>query len=178
VNSSDLIKAIQEMVAVVAIGPSALRGQGAPGVIAAAREYLAELDLRKFAVGRQDRFDDQLDVATDRLCSRFPRGAQNWGAARKGLNLFLRDSFYNRFLCQHFHLEVAEKFYEIPLDGIIARGLIKRDSAQQLPRWKGIKYLNRDTSGSYQSFALIVAQEYGISRVHLDTILWIQGRQD
>jgi len=46
----ELVKAIQKMVAVVTIGPSALRGQGAPGVISAARDFLANLDLHRFSL--------------------------------------------------------------------------------------------------------------------------------
>ncbi len=98
----EFISGIQKRVAVAAIGPSALRGQGAPGVIAAARQFLAALALEQFAVPTQAGFDRVLDKATEDLQRAFPVRARHWESARKALNLFLRDTFYSLYLSDDF----------------------------------------------------------------------------
>jgi hypothetical protein len=50
----EFTKMIQIMVAIFAVGPSALRSQGAPGVIAAARHYVSNMDLARFSISSQD----------------------------------------------------------------------------------------------------------------------------
>lgn len=88
---------VQRYVAVTTIGPSALRNQGSAGVIKAAQNYLAIIDLGAFRTKDERTFLRVLDTATEKLTHTLPRGAQNWGAARKACNLFLRDICYNRF---------------------------------------------------------------------------------
>jgi hypothetical protein len=46
-----------------------------------------------------------------------------------------------------------------------------------LPRWLGVKYLKVDDSKAYQAFALTLAGRMGVTRVHLDTYLWVEGRR-
>jgi hypothetical protein len=175
-EDSEFTKAIQKMLAITAVGPSALRSQGAPGVIGAARRFLSDLDIAQFSVRSQSSFDALLDDATETLRRSFPANARHWGAARKALNLFLRDAFYNHYLNPRNGLEVAEEFLEIPLDGVIAQALRSRDQAKRLPRWKGVKYLDREVSRVYQEFASELAKRYKLARVHLDALLWTEGR--
>jgi len=47
-EQNSLIKKFQERVAMISIGPSTLRGQGACGIVKAARKYLADLNLAEF----------------------------------------------------------------------------------------------------------------------------------
>lgn len=171
-----LTRAMQARTAVAALGPSALRGQGASGVIAAARAYLAKMNLGAFAVERESAFRRRLDAKTDRLMRAFPRPARSWGAARKAINLFLRDALYNVYLREAFNLAVARNWYELPLDSATARGLRSRDGGSSLPRWLGVKHLTHVVSDEYQRFALSVAQSRGIARVHLDVFLWVAER--
>jgi len=172
----ELRKHLQQFVAVTTIGPSALRGQGASGVVDAARKYLAKIDLRVFATKEQNNFIKQLDKHTKLLQRSFPKNARNWGAARKAINLFLRDAYYNQFLNNYYHLDRAVSFYEIPLDGVIGEKLYKLGKMRGLPRWETIKGLTVETSKLYQDFAQHVASTYGVQRVHLDAILWTEGR--
>jgi hypothetical protein len=67
-----LINAIQRREAVLAIGPSTLRGQGRSGVVAATRDFLKKLDLRRFSVDRETVFRRRLDKATDELRQSLP----------------------------------------------------------------------------------------------------------
>jgi hypothetical protein len=65
---------IQRYLAITAIGPSALRNQGSGGVIKAARNYLAAIDLGAFRTKNQQAFLNVLDGATEALKRAFPKG--------------------------------------------------------------------------------------------------------
>jgi hypothetical protein len=168
---------MQRSVAVTAIGPSSLRNQGASGVIDAARNFLAILDLRAFQDGNISNFLSQLDKITNKLLLALPKKAQNWGAARKAVNLFLRDALYNQYLANEFNLQKTEPWLEIPLDGAVARGLKKLGTRAELPVWPGLKRLSPETSGEFQVFAKGVAKSRGLARVHLDIYLWLEERK-
>src|SRR5262249_39672812 len=157
----------------IAVGPSALRKQGAPGVIAAARAFLKCLDLRSFVRPEGSAFLSELDAATVSLQEILPTGARHWGAARKALNLFLRDALYCADLATHYRLEVIRGWLEVPLDRHVALGLRRYPKLSGgLPRWAGIKHLTQQASGEYQEVACAVAQEEGMARVDLDVIFW------
>ena len=172
----NLIDAIHVKVAISAIGASALRGQGAAGVVAAARDYLGNMRLGEFCVSRESQFRNRLDADTEKLLRAFPSKGRSWGAARKALNLFLRDAFYNAYLRKHFGLADAEYWYELPLDSAVARGLRRLAAKRSLPPWDGLKRLKPHQSQAYQEFAATVARERGIARVHLDAYLWVAER--
>jgi hypothetical protein len=104
-----------------------------------------------------------------------PRPARSWGLARKCLNIFLRDCFYNAYLRDAYGLVVAESWLEVPLDSVVAEGLNKNLTVA-LPRWPGVKRVTPDLSARYQDEALNLSRDWGITRVHLDTYLWVAGR--
>jgi len=91
------------------------------------------------------------------------------------LNIFLRDCFYNAYLSDAYALAVAEPWFEVPLDSVVAEGL-KKHLTVALPRWPGVKRLTPDLSARYQEGALILSRTWRITRVHLDTYLWVAGR--
>jgi len=168
---------MQRYIAVTTIGPSALRNQGSRGVIKAAQRHLAQLDLRVFRTDGEAAFLRVLDAQTEELKRVLPRGARNWGAARKALNLFLRDICYNRFLCERHGLSTCEDWMEIPLDSLVATALKRKGKRGELTRWPGLNGLTPDLSSRFQAFAKRVASEQGISRVHLDMRLWTVERE-
>ena len=172
---SDLARAIKTRVAIIAVGPSTARGQGTSGVVAALRTALDRVHLEKFATARQKRFAAALESSTERVRAALPRPARSWGLARKCLNIFLRDCFYNRFLCEAHDLGVAEAWFEVPLDRAVADGL-NANSGSGLPTWPGVKRLTPDISALYQYEASSLSRTRGISRVHLDTFLWVANR--
>ncbi len=57
----EFIIQLQRRTAQAAVGASALRNQGAPGVIRAARESLGTLKLRELGRANRSRFRDLLD---------------------------------------------------------------------------------------------------------------------
>jgi hypothetical protein len=167
------IKWLHYRIAGLAIGRSTLRNQGAPGVIAGARRFLRTVKLEKFCVGTSNDFKKVLDNQTEELRKQLPRGTQNWGTARKELNIFLRDILYNRHLCKHYRISHIEKWLEVPLDSYVVKGLTKDNPrTDRLPRWSSIKRLTPETSEAYQKVAQIVAKKEGVVPVHLDIKYW------
>ena len=171
IDSSDFLRAAQSRTARIAVSASATRGQGG-GTVKAGREFFRTLPLHRFAVTSAKTFRIQLDEATDDLRRALPQRARSWGLARKLTNIFLRDALYTTYLCEKHGLDVAEKFFEIPLDSITSRHLRKCAGRGVLPRWQGVKHLKPDASDRYQTYAVELAQASGLARVHLDTYWW------
>lgn len=176
--TQDFISAIQRRTAQVAVSASAARGQGAPGLVKAAREYLAKLPLAQFGVSRPVLFRARLDQTTRQLKDVLPEKGRNWGVARKLLNIFLRDALCTTYLSEHFRLESGKGFYELPLDSITASHLRREVPRGQLPRWLGVKHLVVEVSDQYQAAAATVANAHGIARVHLDAFWWAGPRSE
>ena len=169
------IETVQRRVAVVAIGPSTLRGQ-IRGTVAACREFLASLPLEQLPASSAGRFQDWLDRQTEDLLDQLPASDRPWGAARKALNIFLRDSLYNQYLNASYGLDRAEPWLEIPLDSAVARGFGAAAGQHALPQWPGVKHLTREVSDEYQRFAAEHACSLGVARVNLDMYLWLENR--
>ena len=164
-------------IANLAVGPSTVRNQGARGVTRAAREALKKVELSQFKVVAPSKFRSLLDAETMAVCKRFPKGARNWGAARKCLNIYLRNILYSRYLCDAYRFERLEVLLEVPLDGDIARRLRAEDEGRLLPRWQTIKGLTVETSDQYQQIAHAVATRKKLHRVHLDLLYWRRSQK-
>jgi hypothetical protein len=171
-SRSLFIEKLVRRTAQAAIGPSALRNQGAAGVISGARSAAAALDLRRLGTRTSDSFPKFLDVVTAEFLEHFPPNAKHWGAARKAANLFLRDAVYNVDLSAEFRLSAVRSFLEVPLDRDIATGLLGQPEGSQLPEWSSIKGLKPETSAKYQLVASAVAIRNGVNRVDLDVYFW------
>lgn len=175
-NRTQFLETLRFRVAEVAIGPSSLRNQGAPGVIAAARAFLKGLDLASFSVTEPKLFLPRLDEATCALQKALPPEGRTWGGARKALNLFLRDALYCSDLAAHFRLDAVREWLEVPLDSYVAQGLRGyKPLASNLPRWKGVIHLCPEVSDLYQQVASAVTREELEARVDLDVIFYRAG---
>ncbi len=159
----------------LAANGSSLRNQGAPGVVGAARTFLEGVDLGSFVASDSNGFAGLLDQTTDQLCSSFPEGARNWGAARKVLNLFLRDCLYNTYVAEAYGLLRIRTWLEVPLDSQVARGLLTSPLGNQLPEWPGLKYVTPAQNSQYQVVAASIAGSLGVARVDLDLWYWRQN---
>ena len=83
---------LRAYLAATTIGPSTLRNQGAKHVIKAARAFLADLDPNRFrGVRDEQEYLNVLDKITRELKHCLPAHAHHWGAARKSINLFMRE---------------------------------------------------------------------------------------
>lgn len=178
-DKNDFIKLSQRRIALTCIGPSAIRNQGASGLIQTSRAFFEEninlLEFRKVFITKH--CESYLDDLTDKLNMRFPSEGKSWGAARKGLNLFFRDAVCNTYLADFLNLPTdfeenlkALQRLEIPLDRDVATAL--NSEYPDLPKWKTIKSLVKSTNKLYQDMALVYADNKGIPRVHLDLIFW------
>jgi hypothetical protein len=169
---SELLTRMQRHVAQLAANGSSLRNQGAPGVVAAARLFLADLDLGRFIAGDETTFAAALDRATEDLQRTFPEGARNWGAARKVLNLFLRDCLYHTYLAGAYGLRRLRYWLEVPLDSQVAGRLRKGAEEGTVPPWCQIKRLTPAESTPYQAEASRRALIEKVARVDLDLWFW------
>lgn len=175
--SALFLEKLRRRTAQAAIGPSALRNQGAPGVIAAARSVAEAIDLSRYSTryGKTKNCEDILsflDEDTNTMLAQFPQSAQSWGAARKGLNLFLRDASYNVDLSREFELVAVRSHLEVPLDRHVGEALRYELEGAELPHWGSIKMLQPAASAEYQKVALQVAKRFGVARVDLDVFFW------
>jgi hypothetical protein len=171
-TDEEFIKIIKRHTAELAVGASALRNQGGKGLVSTAREYFKKVDLAAYGLCKtQARFLERLNRDTDDLKEAFPEGAKHWGTARKAMNLFLRDAFYNRFLCDLFRLTQIEKWLEIPLDYDVATSLTT-STHDHLPKWTAIKNLKPDDNTMFQQAAKVVGSRHRLARVHVDLLYW------
>lgn len=163
----DLPDLVRHHITKSVIGPSSARGLLSKGTIQYVRDFLRDLDTRQFT--KRGEFSARLNRATRALAAKVPA---HWGAARKFLNLYLREITYDFFLREKYHLERIEHLLEVPLDSNVAKALRKEEEGARLPRWRGVIHLTPDASAQYQSVAVAVAARMGICRVHLDLLYW------
>ena len=171
----DFITTLQRKVAFTAVGPSALRGQG-KGVLRTSQDFFAQMSLARVPKSSAKRYQLWLDRQTESLLNSLPIKNRPWGAARKAINLFLRDALYNKYLSKQFKLQSIETWLEVPLDSAVAKGLKLHSDRGELPRWPGLKNLKPNISECFQVFASKQATLKGIARVHLDMYLWLDNR--
>lgn len=173
------IKNMQRRIAQISVGASALRNQGAKGIIDICREYFENsIDLKVFVSSlKSGNHKSYLDKHTSQLLDKFPENGKSWGAARKGLNLFFRDVVYNLYLANHLGIPLNKKAndailkdLEVPLDKDVAMGITSKCS--NLPKWKSIKNLTAKESEKYQSKASEYAKTLDIPKVHIDLEFW------
>lgn len=177
------IEGVQRRISIISVSASALRNQGASGIVDASRLYFhEEIKLVDFfkAVSSSNSYKRYLDTHTTKLLKTFPSSGKSWGAARKGLNLYFREVVYNKFISDYYGLpNDINKFnkmfayLEVPLDRDVAMG-IRQNSPEELPEWKSIRELKKAKSELYQEAANHIAKEKGTIRIHLDLIYWRQ----
>jgi hypothetical protein len=130
------------------------------------------MKLGEFSVATRSTFETVLEQHTQRLMGHFPRKARkNWGAARKSLNIFLRDVIYCRQLCAYYDLSRLEPWLELPLDSNTYAGL-EKDSRNKIQRWRGVKALEPSLSTDLQAVASEIAKRLRRNRVDLDVKYW------
>lgn len=173
------IKRMQRRIAQISVGASALRNQGAKGIIGICREYFENtIDLKEFSSNlKTGNHKLYLDKHTSQLLDKFPENGKSWGAARKGLNLFFRDVVYNLYLANFLNIPVEKeankivlKDLEVPLDKDVATGLMSKFS--DLPKWQSIRKLTQKESNIYQEKASEYAKDLSVPKVHLDLEFW------
>lgn len=173
----DFLPAVQWHVARLSIIASAARNQGAPGVVSAARCFVADLPLHPFGTKLEPAFVNALEGSTEQLRRALPRGAKRWGVARKLLNIFLRNALYNHYLNQAYSLDQAEPWFEVPLDSIVAKELRRLLGSTPLTKWRGVQHVTPTVSRQYQQAIRQLAADKGIAPIHLDTYWWGGSRQ-
>jgi hypothetical protein len=173
----EFLTTIQSRAARGAVSPSAVRGRGHRGTVAAARSFLRQVDLTQFGCSNARDFAKALNRTTGRLQRVLPLRGRRWGIARKVLNIFLRDCLYTTHLESAYHLARAECFLELPLDSITGTQLKRAAGRGRLPQWPGVRHLKSSVSAKFQRAADAEATRQGIARVHLDAV-WFSVARD
>lgn len=171
------LRHLQRYLANIAIGPTTLRNPGVPGVRRAAIKFLVKIDLRRLRGTKPRQYTDVLYSWTKKLMRSFPRGARrNFGAARKAVNLFMAQAYFNREMAAQYGLRRFANFLETPLDSGAASKIRsyaqKKCGRHTLDRWKGIKNLAQEVSQQYQVQARKLAKQWALPRGELDIVLW------
>jgi len=179
-KESEFLLQIHKRISIISVGASALRNQGASGIIKIARDYFYQININEFvnALETESSYNLFLNEHTESLIFSFPENGKSWGAARKGLNLFFREIAYNKFFSDFYDFprNLAEfnkkfNFLEVPLDRDVALGIFN-ETDMILPKWKSIKTLTQESSDLYQVAANKIAQNEKIARVNLDLKYW------
>ncbi|OGO20102.1 MAG: hypothetical protein A2Z15_06545 [Chloroflexi bacterium RBG_16_50_11] len=185
IEDQSFIVKVQKRVAEGSIGLSTLRGQGS-GIADTVRRFLIKIELSKLAKMDSKQFMTWLNQETKTLANRLPKveSKRNWGAARKSINIFLENAFYNRFLFNEYSLHKLESFLELPFDSNSVSGLKKdldKRKHRVLPKWDSIKYLKEEDHKECQNIANEVVKKKFISskhksRIYLDLYYWRKKR--
>jgi hypothetical protein len=182
-TKNDFLNTLQKRIASGAVTPSAARNMGPTGTIKAARKFLAdEISLIEVASSGR-KYPALLDAQTSRLRRALPKRGKrgkHWGAARKFLNIFLRDATYNVYLRKAYRLDRIENRLEVPLDSHMADYLTTRvkelNLRIKLPPWGKVILVNKRTNRKYQEAAKAIARAEAknerLNPVHLDVIAW------
>ena len=168
----DFLRDMQRYVARTAVTASAARGQGAPGLVESARGFLGSMSLGPFGTRSEKTFRAALNRQTTRMVEVLPPQGRSWGIARKLLNIFLRNALYTTYLRDRYHLAEAERWFEVPMDAIVARRIRAEMPDVALPRWSGVKHLTPDLNQQYQIVCNQLGRRRGLRAVHLDAVFW------
>jgi hypothetical protein len=173
----DLIKVMQDFIAVAAPSGAALRNQE-PGVQGAIQKHLAKINLRGIPSESERRYVRWLDARTDEILDGLTVRVRPWGSVRKALNLFMRACICDHYLRSRYALNKIEPLAEMPLDSIVARVLKQKAGRGKLPVWPGLKWLRSSANRKFQAFAADYARERGFPvRVYLDNYLFVENRK-
>lgn len=180
-SDQEFYKILHRKIAQSTVGASALRNQGAGGLINICRNYFEnniQLDELFSLITHEIKFKYYLDKHTDLIVYQFPTEAKSWGGARKAINLFFREIVYNSYFAVRYSIPIDFKSnneylknLEVPLDSYVVEGL-RNEKGSELPVWNGIKYLNKIESDIFQEKAKVIADNKGIARIHLDIEYW------
>jgi len=188
------VNRIRKRVADISITTPVVRGIGFKRALAVARNFVAQLDLSELgAQGRHEQaFIDLLNKKTDELQLRLQEQrarqakagstkAKLWGSARKVLNVFLCEAYFNRALERSYNLRELADWLEVPLDSQVVTEI--RRKAQEFgfekpPSVRGVKWLDQETSATYQTLAREVATAMLLpARIYFEVVTYAAGAE-
>jgi len=171
-DGEKFLHTMQEKVAYESLQPKFLGYQNEVDELQDLRIFSAKLDLSRFATEKKEKFKEELDKATRELEEVLSSNHKTWGTARTAINSFLQMALYNRYLSESFDLYLAEHLFELPLVKRTVDGLRRYEKNNYLPEWSGLDLLKPDVANQYQDFARKMADNLGVSRIHLSMFLW------
>lgn len=178
IKKDDFYTQLQRNIASLSIDISILRNQSKAGSVKYCRDFCAEnIKIVDFFQALRWDYLSWLDLQTKRLLNDQPSLEIQFGSARKVLNIFLKN-ISNNGMFQSKYLK-SENFIanngilsplEIPIDSRVVEGIKKHiPSTKDLT---SIKSLTEAQHSDYQNKALLIGNNNGIARVHLDMYFW------
>jgi len=151
------------------------RKEGWAGDVAAARKFLADVELQGLAKLAATDYPKCLNEQTQKLIEQLP--TRRWGNARKAINIFVTMARLNRYLYVAYDLDRFQDSMEVALDNVVERklrgfGHDKKMFPKDFPMWESISALDPANSGKYQQIADSCSKELAMPRGELDPVLW------
>ena len=176
---------IRRYVAETSVGPSTVRGY-VKNTQKICRAFLAEIDLAELSKIDEPSFKSWLNEKTDALYiqlrrqGRRKKGVETYGIARKVVNIYLHNVFYNGVLSRKYGLADLCDFLEVPIDSHVREWLllIARNTCPPLTidplisRADKIWRIDEKANSAYQVLASQVARQLDTERVHLDAYFY------
>ena len=176
-EDSEHLTARLRFIANTSISASSLRNQGGEGVVAKARCFMGELDLAEAGAAGAEGYPAYLDDCTAKLMAYFPdKARENYGAARKALNIYLFACTRDHVARSRYSLDRIEPALELPIDKDAITYLKCKTqceaSRSALRGFDSIKGLCRKKHATIQAIASEVAEGKGVLRCELDFCAW------
>lgn len=175
---------MKRYVAQTSVGASTTRGYKKARQDFQYADFLAGLRIEKLATKTEGQFIKWLNTRTKHLSREIsPKGYatySTWGIARKILNIFLHNVYFNEILRTEYNLGDIKDHFEVPLDSHVV-GWLRRiaestepaiEFIDPVPGTFYVHLVTDDVNSKYQGLATKVARQLGTSRVYLDTYLY------
>ena len=174
-NQNEWVEHLRKHYAIASVGGSTLMHQSGKGRNFRTQQYLINnLSFEDIASLDKTGFQTFLDNKTTELSRELPKpdnGRPNWGAARKVLNIFLRQCAMNKDINSFFELNRIEGYLEVPLDNHIVEKIDENADTSFAPNFK-IRDLTKKVSDEIQKKASDIATEKEVNRYELDVLFW------
>jgi hypothetical protein len=168
-------------VAEVSVGPSTTQSYKREGAFRYG-DFLRSRNLTSLFDKTEAEFTAWLNMQSTRLSKHIVAtkdpSVSTWGMARKILNIFLHNVYFNNVLHQGYQLERIEPYFEVPLDSDVVAWLLRVADETQIEFENPItgKFavykVTKTANESFQRLATKVARKFRTSRVYLDTYFY------
>jgi hypothetical protein len=176
---------IRRYVAETSVGASTKRSYIVKGG-ARCQDLLYEIELSVLKGKTERQFGNWLERETNLLRAQLRRqrrkayGVETYGMARKILNIYLHNVYYNRPLCDEYALDAFEGALEVPIDRHVREWLfrIAEETVPQIeinPLIRNVQRIweiDKKKNRCFQDLAVRAARQLGTTRVHLDAYFY------
>jgi len=169
------IEKVRGHLAIASVGNTTLMMQSGKGRVSRSQQFLiTKMQLDHISDLDESEFKEYLNKKTNALSKQLlrPDNLQpNWGAARKVINIYLRQCSMNKDLNKYFSLNKVEPFLEVPLDNHVVKKIDEKSKTKYSKTFR-IKTLKKTENGKIQTLASNLASNESLHRYELDVLYW------